>query len=124
MTKNNPRFFTLAAVAIAGIILWLLLRAQGDIRVPDTIINNVAGAEIVPANVNQYPLADFPPLSYTPATVNYVGGSKGCILCYSGYQRIETPAPIAPYVPPSAPQIYNYIAEMPMRNNGRVGGRA
>jgi hypothetical protein len=102
----------IGAIVIVAIILWLLLR-----RAPDgtSIVEKAAGNLFGPGSVEGSSFGDLP-VSYSQGDYNYQGGSKGCVLCYSGYQRMEvvTMAPLPVYNPPPVPAIIEYVEKKPL----------
>lgn len=108
--KNKTRLTVVAIVAICAILVWLLLRVAKPAAF--TRVENRAG-DIVMGSTGAISLDSLPPVAYSGGTLNYIGGSSGCLLCYKGYQRVETPTPVPVLsrepVPPAL--IINYIQQ-------------
>lgn len=126
MAEKQNGIAAAVAIAVFILILWFLLGQKSPSNGVTTVTESSAPIEIAGLGASAIPGLNLPPLSYVPPNVNYVGGSKGCFLCYNGYQRIETPAVAPTFNPPPAVQIHNHIMQNPLMNLGRlsIGVRA
>lgn len=106
--EDKQRLLIFGAIIVAAVILWLLLRGKGPMN---TVVQQ-GGTMNLPGVASLPSLAGLPPINISQGNNSYVGGSKGCSLCYSGYARLETPTPAPPYqaAPVAAMQRY-FIAK-------------
>lgn len=110
--KNRQRVFITVIAAVTIVILWLLYRQGIAGAARSQNVTNNAGDTISYGGMS-FDLSNVPPVSYSGSTMNYIGGSAGCLLCYKGYQRIETPT-VAPPMPTQTPPVinmYNYLQQ-------------
>lgn len=103
--QEKRRLYIIIAIIIIALILLYLSQGKQSGN-GKTVIQN-AGDISIPGAGGGYSFGDLPALNYQPGDYSSIGGSKGCALCFAGYERIVTPTPAAP-IPalPNPQQIY------------------